>query len=86
MASSREGRDILFHLSGFWPNGAWRGWDMLRWHFWKSPYVWHDTVMQRVNRWIKCPLLGHQALKDISEAGEPSLIYCFDCATYPESK
>ena len=87
MSAQREGMDIIWYLTGRWPNGRWRGRDLFhwRWWFWWNPrtllklrlreYIWHDTIGKRVARLILCPLFGHQNAQFV----EQDRCYCFAC-------
>lgn len=81
MNCSRGSADLAQHLTGRWPNGRWRGWDVFRRQFWRNPYLLHDTFGKRWARLVTCRFRGHLPVV-ISLCSEPPVVYCFRCESY----
>jgi hypothetical protein len=85
MSCGRRNSNIWWYLFTFWSacgGKRWRGYEVFTKQWWRSPYIWHDSVGKFWNRWVVCPLVGHKNVKDVSDPGEPKELYCFDCGTY----
>jgi len=78
MGCAREGADVLFYLSGTWPNGRWRGWDLLRRRIWRNPYLFHDTIGKRWARLVTCRRFCAK-VQNVNDPGEPMRMWCFKC-------
>lgn len=81
MGCGREGADLIWYVSGRWPNGKYRGWDLLGRRVWRNPYLLHDTFGKRWNRLVGCRVLGHRHVQNIAEPREPVQWHCFNCET-----
>ena len=58
----------------------WWGKSLFRKHWWRSDYIFHDSIGVFFNRWIKCPLLGHKNVQTLREdCDDVYFDYCFDC-------
>lgn len=80
MGCSRENFNIwrlLFSRSII--DRKWRWKEIFSLRFWKNSYVWHDSFGAYFNRFIRCPLFGHGKLQNVSDPGEPKIMYCFRC-------
>ena len=83
MGAGREGKNIWWWLFTRWGNYAgrgkrWRGRDVFRRKWWRSPYIWHDSVGKFWNRWIGCKVLGHRKVSNVSDDDRIEL-HCFNC-------
>jgi hypothetical protein len=84
MCGARENKNVWWYLFTFWPNYAgegprWRGYALFARRWWRSEYVWHDSIGMYWHRAVTCRFFGHGKPQDISCPGEPPKVHCFDC-------
>ena len=76
----RQTKNIWWYLFGFynWKGGKWRGREFFDKRFWSGGYIWHDSCLKFLNRWVFCHCIGYKP-KLIKEANNKHRIHCFKC-------
>lgn len=46
---------------------------------WQRRYFWHDNVGRYFNRWLICPIFGHQKVLSIEDGEGGEYPHCFGC-------
>lgn len=84
MSACRENKNIWWYLFGVWKNyggtkNRWRGWALFHLRWWRSEYVFHDSIGKYWNRLFVCSKHNHIEVKLVSDYGEPIRYHCFKC-------